>query len=91
MSRLAHPQQGFRACLGLANLAKKHGETRVGAACSRVLACGALSSKSVERIINKELDEAPLLTPAPESSPILHPNIRGVGYCLTAQGRSHVD
>ncbi|CAO0823097.1 hypothetical protein DFAR_3470001 [Desulfarculales bacterium] len=26
MSRRAHPQQGFRACLGLVTLAKKHGE-----------------------------------------------------------------
>ena len=57
----------------------------------RALAYGAFSSKSVERIIDKELDKAPLLTPAPESSPILHPNIRGAGYFLTAQGGSHAD
>ncbi|CAO0824490.1 hypothetical protein DFAR_660022 [Desulfarculales bacterium] len=25
------------------------------------------------------MDKAPLLTPAPESSPILYPNIRGAG------------
>ncbi|CAO0821912.1 hypothetical protein DFAR_3960005 [Desulfarculales bacterium] len=64
-------------------LAKKHGEARVEAACLRVLAYGALSSKSVEFIIDKELDKAPLLTSIPESSPILHPNIRGAGYFLT--------
>ncbi|CAO0823345.1 hypothetical protein DFAR_3670002 [Desulfarculales bacterium] len=54
------------------------------AACLR-----AFSSKSVERIIDKELDKAPLLTPAPKSSPILHPNIRGAGYFVTAQRGSH--
>ncbi|CAO0823725.1 hypothetical protein DFAR_3850033 [Desulfarculales bacterium] len=32
-----------------------------------------------------------MLTPAPESSPILHPNIRGASYFLTAQGESHAD
>ncbi|CAO0823877.1 hypothetical protein DFAR_3990002 [Desulfarculales bacterium] len=34
-----------------------------------------------------------MLTPAPESSPIIHPhpNIRGVGYFLTAHGGSHAD
>ncbi|CAO0824603.1 hypothetical protein DFAR_730004 [Desulfarculales bacterium] len=32
-----------------------------------------------------------MLTPAPESSPILHPNIREAGYFLTAQGKSHTD
>ncbi|CAO0821278.1 hypothetical protein DFAR_2210086 [Desulfarculales bacterium] len=35
MSRRAHPQQDFRACLGLVTLAKKHGEARVEAACLR--------------------------------------------------------
>ncbi|CAO0823707.1 hypothetical protein DFAR_3850015 [Desulfarculales bacterium] len=91
MSWLAHPQQGFRACLGLVSLVKKHGEARVEAACLRALAYGAFSSKSVERIIDKELDKASLLTLAPESSSILNPNIRGAGYFLVAQGGRHAD
>lgn len=92
MSRRAHPQQGFRACLGLVSLARKHGEARVEAACLRALAYGAYSSKSVQRIIDKELDKAPLLAPVPESTPILHPNIRGAGYFLTTTpGGSHAD
>ncbi|CAO0821225.1 hypothetical protein DFAR_2210033 [Desulfarculales bacterium] len=91
MSRRAYPQQDFRACLCLVTLAKKYGEARVEVACLRVLAYGSFSSKSVERIIDKELDKASVLTPASESSPILHPNIRGVGYFLTAQGGSHAD
>ncbi|CAO0824125.1 hypothetical protein DFAR_400030 [Desulfarculales bacterium] len=57
----------------------------------RALAYRAFNSKSVERIIDKELSKAPLLTPAPESSLILHPNIRGAGYFLTAQKGSHTD
>ncbi|CAO0824263.1 hypothetical protein DFAR_550009 [Desulfarculales bacterium] len=61
------------------------------AACLRALAYGAFSSKSVERIIDKKRDKAPLLTPAPESSLIFHPNIRGAGYFLTAHGVSHAD
>ncbi|CAO0823459.1 hypothetical protein DFAR_3710017 [Desulfarculales bacterium] len=44
------------------------------AACLRALACGAFSFKSVKRIIDKELDKAPLLTLAPEASSILHPS-----------------
>ncbi|CAO0823848.1 hypothetical protein DFAR_3960021 [Desulfarculales bacterium] len=54
------------------------------AACLMALAYRAFSPKSVERIIDKELDKAPLLTLTPESSLILHPNIRGAGYFLTA-------
>ncbi|CAO0820896.1 hypothetical protein DFAR_10019 [Desulfarculales bacterium] len=84
MSRRAHPLQGFRACLGLVTMAKKHGEARVDAACPRALAYGALSSKSVEHIIDKALDAALLLTPDPGSNPILHPSLRGAGYFLTA-------
>ncbi|CAO0823075.1 hypothetical protein DFAR_3460054 [Desulfarculales bacterium] len=86
MSRLAHPQQGFRACLGLIIIAKKYNAARVEGTCLK-----AFRSKGVERIIDKELDKAPLLTPAPESSPILHPNICGAGYFLTAQGGNHAD
>ncbi|CAO0821113.1 hypothetical protein DFAR_2120002 [Desulfarculales bacterium] len=52
---------------------------------------GAFNSKSVERIPDKKLDKAPLLTPAPESSSTHNPNIRGAGYFLTAQGGSHAD
>ncbi|CAO0823927.1 hypothetical protein DFAR_3990052 [Desulfarculales bacterium] len=78
MSRRAHPQQDFKPCLGLVTLAKKHGEARVEAACLRSLAYGVFSSKSVGRIVDKKLDEAPLLAPPPESSP--NPNIRGDGY-----------
>ncbi|CAO0824852.1 hypothetical protein DFAR_950026 [Desulfarculales bacterium] len=86
MSRRAHPQQGFRVCLGLVTLAKKQSATRVEAADLR-----AFRSKSVESIIDKELDEAPLLTPAPEISPNLHPNIYGADYFLTAQRGSRAD
>ncbi|CAO0819855.1 hypothetical protein DFAR_1150013 [Desulfarculales bacterium] len=61
------------------------------AVCLRVLAYVAFSSNSVARIIGKELDKAPLLTSAPESSPILHPNVREAGYFLTAEGGRHAD
>ncbi|CAO0819641.1 hypothetical protein DFAR_1040028 [Desulfarculales bacterium] len=37
MSRRAHPQQGFRAYLGLVTLAKNHGAARVEAACLKAL------------------------------------------------------
>ncbi|CAO0823098.1 hypothetical protein DFAR_3470002 [Desulfarculales bacterium] len=60
-------------------------------ACLRALAYGAFSSKSVKRILDKELDEAPFLTLDPESSPFLHLNIRGAGYFLTAQGGNYAD
>ncbi|CAO0820716.1 hypothetical protein DFAR_1850003 [Desulfarculales bacterium] len=44
------------------------------AACLRAFPYGAFSSRSGERIIDKELDTAPLLTPAPEAGSQSHPS-----------------
>ncbi|CAO0823724.1 hypothetical protein DFAR_3850032 [Desulfarculales bacterium] len=55
MSRRAHPQQGFRACIDLTTLAKNMVRREGEASCLNALAYGAFSSKSVERIIDKEL------------------------------------
>ncbi|EPN14107.1 putative transposase subunit, partial [Pseudomonas syringae pv. actinidiae ICMP 19100] len=38
LERRIHPQHGFRACLGILRLSKKHGEARLEAACQRALA-----------------------------------------------------
>jgi transposase len=37
----AHPQQGFRSCLGMMRLGKRYSAERLDAACQRVLALGA--------------------------------------------------
>jgi len=43
-----HPQQGFRACLGLRRLGNSSGEGRLAAACRRAVPLGAWSYKSIE-------------------------------------------
>lgn len=58
----AHPQQGFRACLGLLRLGKQYGQERLEAACKRALAIGAFSYKSVEAILKNRLEQQPLPT-----------------------------
>lgn len=37
-----HPEQGFRSCMGLLNLAKRYGATRLEQACKRAIALGSL-------------------------------------------------
>jgi len=79
MRSRAHPQQGFRACLGLMRLGKTHGAERLEAACQRALTIGGLSYKSVKSILSNGLDREPLSEPA-ETTPIEHDNVRGAGY-----------
>jgi transposase len=76
-----HPEQGFRACLGILRLARHYGNDRLEAACRRGLEIGARSYGSISSILDKRLDRQPLpqATPAPEL-PLDHPNIRGSRY-----------
>jgi hypothetical protein len=54
-----HPEQGYRACLGLLALARKYGEARLEAGCVRALALGAKTRKSVASILAAGLDRQP--------------------------------
>lgn len=75
----AHPQQGYRTCLGILRLGEAHGAERLEQAARRALAIGALSYKSMASILQHGLETKPL-TPAEEPPPIRHDNIRGAAY-----------
>ena len=81
-----HPQQGFRAWLGIMRLGKRYGEARLEAACGRALRIGACSSKSIESILKHDLDQQPLPAPPAAAPVITHSNIRGAQYYHTNQG-----
>ena len=78
-----HPEQGYRACLGLLNLVRKYGESRLEAACCRALVIGAPTRKSILSILETKLDQHPDLFPvaAPAATPkSVHANLRGAEY-----------
>ena len=75
-----HPEQGYRACLGLMRLARKHGRSRLEAACTRALAVGAHRYRSVASILEKGLDRQPLAPQQAELALPDHANVRGPGY-----------
>ena len=80
LERRIHPQQGYRACLGILRLGKTHGEVRLELACRRALSLGACSYKSLESILRQGLESLPL---AQANLPLLpddHANLRGPGY-----------
>lgn len=76
-----HPEQGFRSCLGILRLAKKYGDERVEAACSRCVAARARSYRSVESVLRHGLDKI-AITDVSEvvSAPLDHENVRGRDY-----------
>jgi transposase len=76
-----HPEQGFRACLGILRLARQYGASRLEAACQRGLELGARSYGSIHSILQHGLDRRPSpRTPDIGELPFDHPNIRGAGY-----------
>ena len=81
MSTRAHPQQGFRSCLGIMGLGKSYGAARLEAACQRALQVDAASYRSVRSILQMGLDrqEAPAVEPA-AALPQVHENLRGSSY-----------
>ncbi|MBX3278270.1 MAG: transposase [Acidobacteria bacterium] len=83
MERYPHPELAYRSCLGLLALAKRFGPERLEAACSRALALGSPSRRTVVSILDKGLDSQPL--PEPESTSTssslpAHENLRGPDY-----------
>ena len=80
MKAKPHPEQGFRACLGILRLEKSYGAQRLEAACRRGNDIGATSYGSVVSILKHGLDKAYAQENAPEGEPIRHANIRGRGY-----------
>lgn len=77
----AHPQQGYRSCLGLMRLGKSFGNERLEAACTRALSIGTHSYKSVKSILSSGLDRQPLPNAKPDQPAVIeHENVRGSDY-----------
>lgn len=80
----AHPEQAFKACMGMLKLAKVFPPERLETACRRAAFFKNYTYKAVRKILEKGLDQVPWEPHATtDSSPILdasHPNIRGGGY-----------
>jgi transposase len=76
----SHPEQGFRACLGIVRLAKAFSPSRVEAAASRALDIGARTYGSVKSILDNNLDRFAAPQRTADGVTILHRNIRGARY-----------
>jgi len=76
-----HPEQGYRACLGLMRLARQYGAARLEAACERAARIHAPTYRSAASILKAGLDRQPL--PQTEQAELelpAHANVRGRTY-----------
>jgi transposase len=79
MKERPHPEQGFRACLGIIRLEKRFSGERLEKACLRALRCRTHSYRSVESILKNNLEDKPLPTRTAKALP-RHKNVRGSQY-----------
>ena len=75
-----HPQQGFRACMGIIRLGNEYGADRLEAACVRALYIQSPSYRNVKEILKQGLDQRPLPGKTPSTPAIAHDNVRGADY-----------
>lgn len=74
-----HPEMGYRSVLGIMRLGKSVGDARLEAACRRALHFGACSYRSLQSILEHQLEQQPLEQELPLKTPH-HENVRGQGY-----------
>lgn len=83
LKRKAHPEQGYRSCLGLLNLSRAYDSHRLNGACARARRIGSPTVRSIKSILEQGLDQLEL--PVEQHSPAdegmdQHDNIRGAHY-----------
>ena len=80
LRRRRHPEQGFRACLGVMRLGRRFGGDRLEAASHRALALSSYSYSTVKNILSAGLDQVALEADTETQSRHEHENIRGADY-----------
>jgi hypothetical protein len=74
-----HPEQGYRACLGLLSLARQYGQGRLEAASTLAVKLQSPTRKSVLSILKTGRDQRQPAAPEPIDLPE-HTNVRGPKY-----------
>lgn len=72
-----HPEQAYKACLGLLGLSKMYPDTRLNAACRVATAAGLQRLQQVKAILKSNRDQLPEQLSLPAELPQDHENIRG--------------
>jgi transposase len=82
-----HPEQGFRACMGILHLQKEFAPLRLEKAAARAVACRIVSYRAFKAILKNNLEDQPL-PQVPKDILPLHRNVRGSVYYRQATSTS---
>jgi transposase len=80
LDRKQHPEQAYKSCMGILGFAKKVGHERLIKACQRALGYGAYNYKTIQKILELQLDQKDAPDETDQLSMPLHDNIRGGEY-----------
>lgn len=80
LDRKQHPEQAYKSCMGILGFAKKVGNERLIKACQRALGYGAYNYKTIQKILEKELDKRDAPDETDQLTMPFHDNIRGESY-----------
>jgi transposase len=80
MEHRPHPEQGYRACLGLQRLARSCGHERLEAACTRAMAIRSPTFQTINAIVKNGMDRQPLPPKPAQTSLPLNDDVRGPDY-----------
>jgi transposase len=75
-----YPEQSYKACMGVLQMAKKTGNERLNNACKRACDYGSYSYASLKKILQKGLDKIEVETLPIQTELPLHENVRGKEY-----------
>lgn len=75
-------RNSYRASVGVIRLGKRYGNDRLARACQRALALKSASYTTVNSMLKAGLESAPIpeSTPATQTMPADHANVRGSDY-----------
>jgi transposase len=75
-----HPQQAYRACLGVLRLGKDYGRARLEAACQRAVDLKAPNYRFIASTLKNGLESKADTATAQTELPLVHANVRGPSY-----------
>ena len=83
LRRYKHPEQAYKSCLGVLNLAKQYPPERVEAAAARAVHFRTPTYQALKAILQQGLDQQPLDgVPTADQGrlPLVHEHVRGAAY-----------